>query len=118
MIQSRPRAPIGARRRRFVLERPQEDPDGFGGVVRRFVAGPLLWGAIEPLGQVERVRLGRAEALPTHRVRFAYGPEITPAMRLASGPRRFAVRIAGDPDGRRRELVCHVEELTAGGAAA
>ncbi|MDB5645189.1 head-tail adaptor protein [Methylobacterium sp.] len=118
MVQSLPRAPIGARRRRFVLERPLEEPDGFGGVLRRYVAGPLLWGAIEPLGTLERVRLGRAEALATHRVRFAYGAAITPAMRLASGPRRFAIRAAGDPDGRRRELVCQVEELIAEGSAA
>lgn len=27
--------PIGARRRRFVLERPIEEPDGFGGTLRR-----------------------------------------------------------------------------------
>ncbi|MCJ2033274.1 head-tail adaptor protein [Methylobacterium sp. J-068] len=112
------RAPIGARRRRFVLERPVEEPDGFGGVIRRFVAGPLLWGAIEPLGALERVRLGRADAVPTHRVRFTYGPAITPAMRLASGLRRFAIRTAVDPDGRRRELVCEVEELIVAGAAA
>lgn len=113
MLQPLPRVPIGARRRRFVLERPVETPDGFGGVVRRFEAGPLLWGAIEPLRPVERLRLGRAEAVATHRVRFRFGPAITPAMRLASGPRRFAVRSAGDPDGRRRDLVCQVEELGA-----
>lgn len=117
MSQSPVRAPIGARRRRFVLERPLEEPDGFGGVVRRFAAGPLLWGAIEPLGSVERVRLDRAEAVATHRIQFRYGPEITPAMRLVSGARRFAIRSAGDPDGRRRALVCQVEELVAGGAA-
>jgi SPP1 family predicted phage head-tail adaptor len=118
MLASRSRAPIGARRRRFVLERPLEEPDGFGGVVRRFVAGPLLWGAIEPLGSVERVRFGRAETIATHQIRFAYGPEITPAMRLTSGSRRFAIRAAGDPDGRRRALICQVEELSdAGGAA-
>lgn len=122
MSQSPIRVPIGARRRRFVLERPLEAPDGFGGVVRRFEAGPLLWGAIEPLRSVEGTRLGRAEVLATHRVRFRFGPEVTPAritpgMRLASGPRRFAIRSAGDPDGRRRELVCQVEELNAGAAA-
>ena len=117
MSQPPIRVPIGARRRRFVLERPLEAPDGFGGVVRRFEAGPLLWGAIEPLRSVEGTRLGRAEVVATHRVRFRFGPEITPGMRLASGPRRFAIRSASDPDGRRRELVCQVEELTAGAAA-
>ena len=32
-------------------------------------------------------------------------------MRLADGTRRFAIRTVGDPDGRRRDLVCEVEEV-------
>jgi SPP1 family predicted phage head-tail adaptor len=103
--------PIGARRRRFVLELPLEETDGFGGSLRRYVAGPVLWGAIEALGSPERTRGGRTDAVATHRVRLAYRAGITPAMRLTSGPRRFAIRAAGDPDGRRRDLVCQVEEL-------
>lgn len=102
---------IGQRRRRFVLERPIENPDGFGGTLRRYVAGPLLWGAITPLGAAERVRGGRSDLRATHRVRLAYRDGITPAMRLVAGPRRFAIRAAGDPDGRRRDLLCEVEEL-------
>lgn len=105
------RPPIGARRRRFVLELPLDEPDGFGGRLRRYVAGPLLWGAIEPLGSPERTRNGRADAVATHRVRLAYRDGVTPAMRLSAGPRRFAIRAAGDPDGRGREVVCQVEEL-------
>ena len=49
------RPALGARRRRFVLEMPVEEPDGFGGVLRRYVAGPVLWGAISPAGAVERL---------------------------------------------------------------
>ena len=104
-------SPIGARRRRFVLERPIEESDGFGGTLRRYVAGPLLWGAITPLGATERVRGGRGDLRATHRVRLAYRDGVTPAMRLAAGPRRFAIRRAGDPDGRRRDLLCEVKEL-------
>jgi hypothetical protein len=32
-------------------------------------------------------------------------------MRLALGPRCFAIRSAADPDGRVRALVCLVEEI-------
>lgn len=117
MSQLSSRVPIGARRRRFVLERPLETPDGFGGVVRRFVPGPLLWGALEPLGTAGRVRGGRADPVATHRVRLAYRTGIAPAMRLAAGPRRFVIRTAGDPDGRGRELVCQVEEVIDTGGA-
>jgi SPP1 family predicted phage head-tail adaptor len=102
---------IGARGRRFVLEMPHEVPDGFGGVVRSFTPGPQLWGALEMLSGAERVRADRPEQAVTHRVTLRYRPGITGAMRLVSGLRRFAIRAASDPDGRRRELVCLVEEI-------
>jgi head-tail adaptor len=51
---------IDARRRRFVLELPVESPDGFGGVVRTYAAGPQLWGAIETIRGDEQVRAGRS----------------------------------------------------------
>lgn len=104
---------IGARRRRFVLELPQEQPDGFGGVLVSYAAGPQLWGAIEALGGTERVRAGREESVVTHRIRLRYRDGVTAAMRLTAGLRRFAIRAAEDPDGRSRDLVCHVEEITA-----
>ncbi|SFK79184.1 head-tail adaptor protein [Methylorubrum salsuginis] len=95
--------PLGARRRRLVLERPVDEPDGFGGRLRRFVAGPVLWGAVEPAGA--------AAGGGRYRVRLRYRPGVVPAMRFADGPRRFAIRSADDPDGARRALVCEVEEV-------
>ena len=117
MANTVPRPPIGARRRRFVLELPIEEPDGFGGTLRRFVAGPVLWGAIEPVGAVERLRGGRADSLATHRITVRAWVGLTPAMRLAAGPRRFAIRSVADPDDRGRDRVCHVEECLAGAEA-
>ena len=105
------RTSIGARHRRFVLETPIDEPDGFGGTLRRYVAGPVVWGALAPLGSAERVRGGRGDRVATHRLCLRYRPGVAPPMRLAAGPRRFAIRSAGDPDGRRCELVCEVEEL-------
>lgn len=104
--------PIGARGRRFVLELPLESPDGFGGVIRTYTAGPQLWGAIEMLRGDERVRAGRPEQAVTHRVTLRYRDGVTSAMRLARGLRKFAIRSAADPDGRRRDLVCLVEEIS------
>ena len=63
------RTSIGARRPRFVLELPLEVPDGFGGVVRTYAAGPQLWGAIEAIRGEERVRSGRPEQAVTRPVR-------------------------------------------------
>ena len=105
------RPPIGARRRRFTLELPLDTPDGFGGVVRNYVAGPHLWGSIEMVAQAERFRAGRHEETVTHRVRLRYREGVSAAMRLSSGLRRFAIKTACDPDGCRRDLVCLVEEI-------
>ena len=102
---------IGARRRRFVLELPLETPDGFGGIVRTYAAGPQLWGAIEMIRGDETIRAARPEQTITHRVRIRYRDDVTAAHRLSSGQRRFQIRTAADPDGRRRELVCLVEEV-------
>lgn len=105
------RTPVGARRRRFTLELPLDTPDGFGGVVRNYVAGPHLWGSIEMVAQAERFRADRRDEVVTHRVRLRHREGVSTAMRLASGLRRFAIRSACDPDGRRRDLVCLVEEI-------
>lgn len=110
---ARPQHAIGARKRRFVLERPLESPDGFGGVIRTYAAGPELWGAIEMLSGDERFRGGRPEQAVTHRITLRYREGVTAAMRFTRGLRRFDIRTAGDPDGAQRELVCLVEEVSA-----
>lgn len=102
---------IGARRRLFTLELPLESPDGFGGVVRTYAAGPNLWGAIEMVAGVDRTRAGRPEEAITHRVRLRWREGVDGTMRLSSGLRRFVIKSACDPDGRRRDLVCLVEEI-------
>jgi SPP1 family predicted phage head-tail adaptor len=107
------RIPIGARARLFVLETPREVPDGFGGVIRSYEAGPQVWGAIEMLSGSERVRADRQEQSVTHRVTLNYRDSVDAAMRLTLGLRRFAIRSAADPDGARRDLVCLVEEIAA-----
>ena len=108
-----PRPAIGARRRRFVLEVPLETPDGFGGVIRTYQPGPLLWGAIEMLDMTERMRADRPETAVTHRITLAFREGVTGAMRLSCGPRVFRIKAASDPDGARRQLICLVEEVGA-----
>lgn len=105
------RTRIGARRRLFTLDLPQETPDGFGGVIRAWQPGPRLWGAIEALGLDERERAGRPEETVTHRVRLRHRADLDGRMRLTLGARRFRIRAATDPDGARRETVCLVEEI-------
>ena len=109
----RARASIGERRRRFMLELPVDIPDGFGGVVTTYHAGPQIWGAMEFLSVAERILADVPGGLATHRLTFAWREGVTSAMRLVLGPRRFRIRHAGDPDGARRSLVCLVEEMAA-----
>jgi SPP1 family predicted phage head-tail adaptor len=104
--------PIGARARRFVLELPLETPNGFGGVIRTYVAGPQLWGALEMVHQAERDGAASTEQSVTHRVRLRWRDGVTGAMRLTCGPRRFRIKAATDPDGAKRDLVCLVEEVS------
>jgi SPP1 family predicted phage head-tail adaptor len=104
--------PIGARARRFVLELPLETPDGFGGVIRTYAAGPQLWGALEMVHQAEREGPASTEQAVTHRVRLRWRDGVTGAMRLSCGPRRFRIKAATDPDGAKRDLVCLVEEVS------
>ncbi|MEH3118297.1 MAG: head-tail adaptor protein [Methylorubrum populi] len=103
--------PLGARRRRLVLELPVDVSDGFGGRLRRYVAGPVLWGSLEALGSTVAGRGGRTDRPGLYRVALRYRPGVTPDMRLADGTRRFVIRAADDPDGRRRDLVCEIEEV-------
>lgn len=107
------RVEIGRRGRRFTIEVPLETSDGFGGVLRNWQPGPRVWGAIELLTTMERVQAGRLDALVTHRVVLPFRDDVTPERRLLLGPRRFRVRSADDPDGRRASLVCLVEEIAA-----
>ena len=107
----RARPAIGERNRRFTLELPLETPDGFGGVIRTWQPGPQVWGALESLGSRERVAADRPEVVGTHRLTLGYRKGVSSAMRLSLGIRRFRIRDAADPDGRRRALVCTVEEI-------
>lgn len=107
------RPPIGARGRRFTIELPQEAPDGFGGVLRSWQPGPRVWGAIELLTAAERIRSGRLDTIVTHRVTLPFREDVGPDRRLVLGARRFRIRQAGDPDGRRERMQCLVEEVAA-----
>lgn len=107
------RPAIGARGRRFTLELPLETPDGFGGVLRTWQPGPRLWGSIELLTTMERIRAGRTDTIATHRVTLPFREGVLPDQRFLLGSRRFRIRSAEDPDGRRDSLVCLVEEISA-----
>jgi SPP1 family predicted phage head-tail adaptor len=105
------RSSIGARRRLFVIDTPLDTPDGFGGVLRDYQPGPVVWGALEPIAGDERREAGKTQEVVTHRVRIRDRHALGPNDRLALGPRRFRVRSSRDIDEKRREILCLVEEI-------
>lgn len=102
---------IFARRLRATLEEPVETPDGIGGVARVFVPRVTLWARLEPLRGIERGEAQAAQATVGHRLTIRWRGDVTAAMRFVIEGRIYPVTATYDPDGRRRNLVCLVEEV-------
>jgi SPP1 family predicted phage head-tail adaptor len=105
-------SPVGALRRRLVLEGPVATPDGLGGATQAFVTLASVWARVEWLGGEERWRLGRPEQAATHRITLRWRAGLDAGQRLRDGARLFDIRSVADPDGDRRRLVCLVEEIS------
>lgn len=102
---------IGAMRRLIVLEAPVETSDEAGGREQVFAPVASLWAALEPLGGQARLAGDRLELAASHRITLRWRDDIDGAKRFRLGRRVFSLRAAADPDGRRRRLVCLVEEI-------
>lgn len=102
---------ISARRSLMTLEIPQDTPDGFGGLVRSYVAGPSLWARIVPLKYNYDRTAEQTELHVTHRVIIRHRTDIDLSRRLRLGARLFALRGYFDPDGRRINLVLWCKEI-------
>jgi SPP1 family predicted phage head-tail adaptor len=106
------KTPIGALRRRLVLEEPVATPDGLGGATQDFVTVAAVWAQVEWLGGSERWLMGRPEQAATHRVTLRWRDGVDSGQRLRDGTRFYDIRAVVDPDGGRRRLVCLVEEIS------
>lgn len=102
---------ISARRSLVTVELPQDKPDGFGGFIRSYVAGPSIWARITPLKHLFERQGEQTELQVTHRVLVRYRTDIDLTKRLRLGPRVFALRGYYDPDGRRVNLVVWCKEI-------
>lgn len=95
---------------RLTLETPVETPDGAGGVVRTYVAGPRLWAAVVPLKARDVVVADAPGVTVTHRITVRAGIAITTAHRLRKGARLFAIVGFRDEDAGGRYLRIDAEE--------
>lgn len=109
---ARDRGPVGAMRRRLLLEAPVEVPDGAGGSLRDFSTVAAVWAQVEWLSGDERWQGGRPVQRVSHRITLRWRAGVDAGQRLRDGTQIFDIRAVGDPDGGRRRLVCLVEEIT------
>ncbi|WP_332681447.1 phage head closure protein [Bosea sp. (in: a-proteobacteria)] len=105
------RPPVGAMRRRLLLEEPVGTPDGIGGEVRGHALVAAVWAQVEWLSGEERWRAGRPEQAISHRISLRWRAGVDAGQRLRDGTQIFDIRAVADPDGGRRRLVCLVEEV-------
>ncbi len=105
------RAPVGALRRRLLLEAAVTTPDGLGGTTQVYETVAAVWAQLEWIAGGERWRRGRPEQVATHRVTLRWRAGVDAGQRLRDGDRLFDIRAVADPDGGRRRLVCLVQEI-------
>lgn len=105
------RAPVGALRRRLLLEAAVTTPDGLGGTTQVYETVAAVWAQLEWIAGGERWRRGRPEQVATHRVTLRWRAGVDAGQRLRDGDRHFDIRAVADPDGGRRRLVCLVQEI-------
>ncbi|MGB3812449.1 MAG: phage head closure protein [Shinella sp.] len=96
---------------RLTLERPDETPDGQGGVSVGFAALATLWARIEPVAARADEAAGTLPVTVTHRIWLRRRSDLAGGMRLRKGARRFAIRAFRDPDETGRYTLCDCEEI-------
>ena len=96
---------------RLVLERPEETPDGQGGVMPSHAAVATVWAGIAPVSAKAGEAAGAMAAVVTHRIRLRRRGDLAGGMRLRLGARVFALRAFRDPDETGRYLICDCEEI-------
>ncbi len=105
------RAPVGALRRRLLLEAAVATPDGLGGTTQAYQTVAAVWAQIEWRAGGEHWRRGRPEQAAMHRVTLRWRAGVDAGQRLRDGDRLFDIHAVADPDGGRRRLVCLVREI-------
>lgn len=96
---------------RLMLEVPNDESDGQGGVTRGWTAQGALWAQIEPVsGPSFTDMAGGERAVVTHRIFIRYRQGVAAGQRFRKGVRRFLIRLVRDPDESGRMLSCLCEE--------
>lgn len=101
--------------RRLVLESPETESDGAGGISKSWIELGTLWAEVTSRSGRERGQAGLPVSLVSYKivVRGApYGSEARPRpdQRFREGARVFAIRAVAEYDNAGRYLVCFADE--------
>ena len=104
--------------RRFVLERPEQTPDGSGGLVTQWAALGVIWAELRPASARETAGQGLPVARMMFRIIVRGAPQGSPrrpipGQRLRSGTRIFEVETVAEYDRDARYLMCLTKEEVA-----
>ncbi|WP_018264298.1 phage head closure protein [Methylosinus sp. LW4] len=102
---------IGEMRLRMSLEAPVDMADDSGTMTRSYVALGAIWVKLTPLSAEARFVEDRQEMAIQWIAQARWRGDVTSEMRLVDGARELRIASAYDPDGRRRFLLCHCEEI-------
>ena len=104
--------PAGRLNQRLILQKrdPDAGRDGHGRIREEWLSVAILWGEVLSSGGGERVEHGQVQADATHTVRIHYRAGVESAMRWDWNGKKLNILSAGDPDGRRVDLLCQCKE--------
>lgn len=103
---------IGRMRRLLSLRKEVRAPDGAGGAATTWTEAARVFGEVEGLAGDDGSEAMRAAGRTRYRVTLRYRAGVGAGQRLVEGARVLTIRVAFDPDGTRRRLVCLCEEET------
>ena len=95
---------------RYILERRDEVPDGFGGHYVEWRSEGAIWGAPRVLRAFDTVRAAQIEEELALAITVRFRTALAAGWRLRRGSRTFEIVTVRDPDQRRRWLVLDVRE--------
>ena len=102
---------LGAMRHRLTIESPVDTPDGFGGLIRSFVARANISAAMEQVKMDQRaVSFGETVEI-THLVHLRASANVAAGWRLRKGARRFEIMAVLPDDRASGFILCHCREL-------
>jgi SPP1 family predicted phage head-tail adaptor len=97
-------------RTRLVLEAANDVVDDTGALLRAWSPVTSVWGRLRPRRMEGEFVAGQEQAFRGWDIEVRWRPNIAAPMRFRIGQRAFHIRVALDPDARRRRLICRCDE--------